>query len=87
MHVYLSNSLYFVKYVYPQACLHHNFIAMPKLRRLVKAALLVSPVLITVYNQVGYVGIVRGRSMRVRRFQNIPENICILSISCMNLIL
>lgn len=39
---------------------------MPKLRRIVKVTLLVAPVLITVYDQVGYVGIVRGCSMQVR---------------------
>lgn len=37
---------------------------MSKLRRIVKTALLVTPVLITVYDQVGYVGIIRGNSMR-----------------------
>ena len=39
---------------------------MPKLRRIVKTVVLVTPVLLTVYDQVGYVGIVRGTSMRVR---------------------
>ena len=53
----------FAKYVTLKAV---RIIAMPKLRKIVKTAVLVTPVLITVYDQVGYVGIVRGSSMRVR---------------------
>lgn len=38
---------------------------MPEGRRIVKAIILATPVLVTVYDQIGYVGIVRGCSMQV----------------------
>lgn len=37
---------------------------MSRLRRIVQVSLLVTPVLITTYDQIGYVGIVRGCSMQ-----------------------
>ena len=38
---------------------------MSKVGKVVKIALIVTPVAICIYDQVGYVGLVRGRSMQV----------------------
>jgi len=38
---------------------------MFRVGKVVKTVLIVTPVAISVYDQVGYVGIVRGRSMQV----------------------
>lgn len=54
---------------------------MSRLRRIVQVSLLVTPVLITTYDQIGYVGIVRGCSMQVRNFREF----CILRIPRMPL--
>ena len=50
------------KYVTRKAA---RIIVMSRLR-IVKVAFLVTPVIITIYDQIGYVGIVRGCSMQVR---------------------
>ena len=72
-YVFAYLDLDFTKYVTRKVA---RIIVMPKLR-IVKVAFLVTPVFITIYDQIGYVGIVRGCSMQVRNFRS-----CILQIPC-----